>query len=96
VLLIVLLASLVPLAGMRFGTLGACLTGLVVLCLWSVGTQLAFDSGTVLDYSDPIAALLVGAAGTAMLGMWADSREQRRLRTVFAADAGGVCDPTGF
>ncbi len=81
VLLIVLLALLVPLAGLRFGTLGACLTGLGVLCLWSLATQLAFDSGTVLDYSDPLAALLVGAVGTVMLGMWADSRERRRLRS---------------
>jgi serine/threonine protein kinase/CHASE2 domain-containing sensor protein len=84
VLLIVLLASLVPLAGVRFGTLGA--------CLWSVATQLAFDSGTVLDYSDPLAALLVGAAGTVMLGIWADSRERRRLRGLFAANAGGIVE----
>jgi serine/threonine protein kinase/CHASE2 domain-containing sensor protein len=92
VLLIVLLASLVPLAGVRFGTLGACLAGLGVLCLWSVATQLAFDSGTVLDYSDPLAALLVGAAGTVMLGIWADSRERRRLRNLFAANAGGIVE----
>jgi serine/threonine protein kinase/CHASE2 domain-containing sensor protein len=92
VLLIVLLASLVPLAGVRFGTLGACLTGLGVLCLWSLATQLAFDSGAVLDYSDPLAALLVGGAGTAMLGMWTDSRERRRLRSLFAANAGGIVE----
>jgi CHASE2 domain-containing sensor protein len=92
VLLIVLLASLVPLAGVRFGTLGACLTGLGVLCLWSLATQLTFDSGTVLDYSDPLAALLVGAAGAAMLGMWADNRERRRLRSLFAANAGGIVE----
>jgi CHASE2 domain-containing sensor protein len=92
VLLIVMLAVLVPLAGVRFGTLGACLTGLGVLCLWSVATQLAFDSGAVLDYSDPLAALLVGATGTVMLGMWADSRERRRLRNLFAANAGGIVE----
>lgn len=92
VLLIVMLALLVPLAGVRLGTLGACLTGLGVLCLWSLATQLAFDSGTVLDYSDPLAALLVGAAGTAMLGMWADSRERQRLRSLFAANAGGIVE----
>ena len=92
VLLIVMLAFLVPLAGVRFGTLGACLTGLGVLCLWSVATQLAFDSGAVLDYSDPLAALLVGAAGTVMLGMWADSRERLRLRSLFAANAAGIVE----
>ena len=92
VLLIVLLALLVPLAGVRFGTLGACLTGLGFLCLWSLAAQLAFDSGTVLDYSDPLAALLLAAAGTVILGMWADSRERRRLRGLFAANAGGIVE----
>jgi CHASE2 domain-containing sensor protein/predicted Ser/Thr protein kinase len=92
VLLIVLLAFLVPLAGVRLGTLGACLAGLGILCLWSLATQLAFDSGAVLDYSDPLAALLLGTGGSVMLGMWADARERRRLRNLFAADAGGVVE----
>lgn len=92
VLLIVMLAVLVPLAGVRFGTLGACLAGLGILCLWSAATQLVFNSGAVLDYSDPLAALLVGAAGTVMLGMWADSRERRRLRSLFAANADGIVE----
>jgi len=91
-LLVVFLALLVPLAGVRLGALGACLTGLGVLCLWSLATQLAFDSGAVLDYSDPLAALMVGGAGTVMLGMWADSRERRHLRSLFAANAGGVVE----
>ena len=92
VLLIVTLALLVPLAGVRLGTLGTCLGGLGVLCVWSVATQLAFDSGAVLDYSDPLAALVLGTGGTVMLGMWADSRERRHLRNLFAADAGGVVE----
>jgi serine/threonine protein kinase len=60
--------------------------------VWSVATQLAFDSGAVLDYSDPLAALVLGTGGTVMLGMWADSRERRHLRNLFAADAGGVVE----
>jgi serine/threonine protein kinase/CHASE2 domain-containing sensor protein len=91
-LLIVLLALLVGLAGVRLGTLGASTCSLAILCLWSVATQLAFDSGIVLDYSDPLAALLVGATGTVMLGMWADSRERRRLRQLFAANADGIVE----
>jgi predicted Ser/Thr protein kinase len=92
VLLILILAFLVPLSGVRFGTLGACVAGLATLILWSLATQLSFDSGTVLDYSDPLAALVFGAAGTVMLGIWADGRERRRLRDLFAADAGGVVE----
>ena len=50
-LLIVLLALLVCVAGMRFGTLGVALAGLGTLVLWTLSAQLAFDSGTLLDYS---------------------------------------------
>lgn len=86
-LLIVLLALLVPLAGIRLGTLGAGLAGIGVFVLWSLGTQLAFDAGTVLDFSDPLAALLLGTGGTVMVGLWDDRRERTRLRRLFAAAA---------
>jgi len=92
VLLIVTLALLVPLAGVRLGTLGVCVAGLIAVCVWSLATQLAFDSGAVLDYSDPLAALAFGTGGAAMLDMWADTRERRRLRELFAADAGGIVE----
>lgn len=92
VILILLLAFLVPLSGIRFGTLGTCIAGLVLLALWSVSMQLSFDSGRVLDYSDPLAALASGTVGTMMLGMWADRRERQRLRKLFAADSDGVVE----
>jgi CHASE2 domain-containing sensor protein len=91
-LLIVALALAVPLAGLRLGTLGVCLVGLAALCAWSLATQLAFDAGTVLDYSDPLAALVLGTGGTLMLCMWSDTRERRRLRKLFAADAEGIVE----
>jgi len=92
VLLILMLAFLVPFSGVRLGTLGTCVAGLATLGLWSLATQLSFDSGAVLDYSDPLAALVVSAAGTVMLGIWADGRERQRLRGLFAADAGGLVE----
>lgn len=91
-LLIVILALMVPLAGLRLGTLGTCLAGLSMFCLWSVATQLAFNSGAVLDYSDPLVSLLLGTGGTVMLGIWADGRERQRLRGLFAANDGGVVE----
>jgi CHASE2 domain-containing sensor protein len=92
VLLILMLAFLAPFSGVRLGTLGTCVVGLATLGLWSLATQLSFDSGAVLDYSDPLAALVFGGAGTVMLGMWADGRERQRLRSLFAADAGDVVE----
>ena len=91
-LLILVLACVIPLAGVRLGTLSVCLAGLGILAAWSVATQLAFDSGAVLDYTDPLAALLLGTSGTVMLGIWADGREHRRLRSLFAADTGEVVE----
>jgi CHASE2 domain-containing sensor protein/predicted Ser/Thr protein kinase len=90
--LIVLIAFAVPLAGLRLGTLGTGLAALGVFCAWSLATQLAFESGTVLDYSDPLAALVLGAGATMMLGIWADGRERQHLRELFAADAGGIVE----
>ena len=92
VLLILMLAFVVPLSGVRFGTLGTCVAGLATLIVWSLATQLSFDSGAVLDYGDPLAAVVFSAAGTVMLGIWADGRERHRLRSLFAADAGGVVE----
>ena len=92
VLLIVALALLAPLAGMRLETVGVCLVGVGAIVAWSVATQLAFDSGVVLDYSDPLLALVLGTGGAAILGMWWDSRERRRLRMLFAAGESGVVE----
>ncbi|HSS04376.1 MAG TPA: CHASE2 domain-containing protein [Solirubrobacterales bacterium] len=92
VLLIVLLALVVPLAGMRLGTLGVVLVALGTLALWSLAAQIAFDSGTVLDYSDPAAALLLATLGTVVVGLRADSRERKRLRNLFAADSTAVVE----
>ena len=90
ILLIVLLALLVPFAGMRLETIGVLLAGAGILVVWSVATQVTFDAGTQLDYADPLAALALATSGTVLVGLVADSRERRRLRTLFAAGSEGV------
>jgi CHASE2 domain-containing sensor protein/tRNA A-37 threonylcarbamoyl transferase component Bud32 len=92
VLLIVLLALLAPIAGVRLDTLGILFTGIGLLCLWSVVSQLAFDSGVVLDYANPLVSLLLGTAGTLMITLQADRRERTRLRKLFAANATAVVE----
>ncbi len=91
-LLIVLLGSIAPLAGLRLGAFGAALVGACVLALWSLAAQLAFDSGVVLDYADPLLALALGIGGTVMVSLWAERREHMRLRELFAADAGAMVE----
>jgi CHASE2 domain-containing sensor protein len=92
VLLIVLLAFVACMAGLRLGTLGVALVGLGTLAVWSLAAQLVFNSGTVLDYSDPAASLMIATGGTVIVGLWADSRERRRLRNLFAANSTAVVE----
>jgi serine/threonine protein kinase/CHASE2 domain-containing sensor protein len=92
VLAIALLALLACVAGMRLGTLGVALTGIGIFGLWTLCTQLAFDSGTLLDYSDPAASLLLATLGTVLVGLRADGHERRRLRNLFAADQTAVVE----
>lgn len=91
-LIIVMLALLVPLAGIRLETVAACLVGFGAIAVWSVAAQLAFNSGVMLDYGDPLLALALGTAGTAIIGMWQDSRERRRLRMLFAAGSTAIVE----
>ena len=99
VVLIALLALLVPLAGLRLGTLPVILVGLGVLVVWSVAAQLAFNSGSQIDYVDPLAALGLATLGTMLVALRSDSRERRRLRELFAAGSTamveGVLHPSG-
>ena len=46
----------------------------------------------MLDYSDPAASLLLATGGTVLVGLWADNRERRRLRNLFAADSASVVE----
>jgi len=92
VLLIILFAVMVPLAGLRVGALASGLFGLALFCLWSLATQLAFNRGVVLDYTGPVASLLIGTGGTVAVTGWSERRERRRLRELFAADAAAVVE----
>lgn len=91
-LLIVALALVICLVAVRVGTIGVALAGFGLLVLWSLAAQLAFNSGTLLDYSDPAASLVLATCGAVIVGWWAEDRERRRLRRLFAAGAPAVVD----
>lgn len=90
VILIVLFALIACVATMAFGTLGVALSGIAVLLAWALAAQIAFDSGTVLDFSDPAAALLLATGAATLMGIRADGRERKRLRALFAANSEAV------
>jgi CHASE2 domain-containing sensor protein len=87
ILLILLLSLLVPAAATRLGTVGVVLSSLGIAIAWAVATQLCFDSGTQLDFSDPAASLVLATGGAALVGLRADALERRRLRELFAASS---------
>jgi serine/threonine protein kinase len=97
--MIVLLALIPCLAGLRLGTIGVALVGLGALVVWSIAAQLAFDSGAQLDFTDPAAALILATGAMVLVGWWAERRERRRLRHLFAANQAAiveeVLDPSG-
>jgi CHASE2 domain-containing sensor protein len=92
VALIVALALLAPAVALRWGpltTLGAAALGFLTL---SVGAQVAFNSGTVVDYTDALLALTLSAAATIGVGYVVANRERSRLRELFAAFTPEVVD----
>lgn len=90
--LILALALLAPLATARFGTLGGLWALLLGAAAWSLAVQLAFDSNTVLDYSDPLLALLAGSIAAITFALLVERRERRELRVRFAAGAAGLVE----
>lgn len=99
VLLIVGLAALVPLLAARFGALAIMFAGGTAAVCWSIATQLAFNSGVVLDYAEPLAALLLATGGSVLLALRADAVERATLRRQFAEAKAEVVervlDPVG-
>jgi CHASE2 domain-containing sensor protein/predicted Ser/Thr protein kinase len=99
VLLIVGLAALLPLLAARLGALAIMLAGGVGAVCWSIATQLAFNSGVVLDYAEPLAALLLATGGSVLLALRADAVERATLRRQFAEAKAEVVervlDPVG-
>jgi CHASE2 domain-containing sensor protein len=89
-LIIVGLALLVPLLDILFGGVTAAIAAPVAFLAWTAAAQVAFDSGTVVDYASATAALLVSTGGVIAIEAISDSRERRRLRSLFAANEPGV------
>jgi serine/threonine-protein kinase len=85
ILLILIAALALPMAALRLGTVTLAALATALGAAWCAANVLAFNSGTVLDFSDPLVALLAATAGTVLLGMWVDDRERRQLRQLFAA-----------
>ena len=92
VLLIVALALLPPLAAVRRGALATLAVAVAALVALTVGSQLAFDAGRVIDYTDALLALGVSSVATVGVDYAVQNRERNRLRELFAAFSPEVVD----
>ena len=82
--LVVLMALLAPLAGLRLGGLVSLLVAAVGMAAFTVATQIAFNSGTIVAYVIPMIAAVASTAGTLVIHFLTEVRERRRTRAAFA------------
>jgi CHASE2 domain-containing sensor protein len=79
-----LLGMLPPRRRGRMGAGGVAAVGALALVGWTVGAQLAFGAGTVVDYSAGMFALLASCGGTVALVSATGRRERQEQRKLFA------------
>lgn len=84
VALIVLLGLVAPLASLRLSPFRALGIALAVGVAFLVGAQIAFQEGVVVAVVYPLAALVFGSVGSLTVLYFTETRERRRLRTLFA------------
>jgi adenylate cyclase len=82
--LILLLAFIAPLPGLRLGVLAAIGVALVGNALFLGGVQLAFNSGRIVSVTYPLATAVVSTLGVFGVHYFTEVRERRRTRTAFA------------
>lgn len=77
-------------AGAQLGAPSVAVAGTVVFSAWTVASQVAFQAGTVVDYSAGVFAVLVATATTAVAVSLSGRRERVELRKLFAAHSPSV------
>src|SRR4051812_31642393 len=82
--LIILMALLAPLVGIRLGLLWTTAVALLGIAAFLVSAQLAFESGHIVAVTYPLAAAFVSTIFVVGIRYFTETRERRRTRTAFA------------
>src|ERR1017187_227762 len=92
VALIVLFGAALPLVSIRIRLWRALAGALVLAILFTVATQLAFDSGTIITFTYPLLALLFAIIATLTIVLLGEAFERQHARDIFApfVPPGGV------
>lgn len=83
-LVIVLLGALTPLSSLRVPPWRALADALVAAVVFTVVTQLAFDSGWIVSYVYPLVALALGTLGTLGILYLSEAIERQRTHDIFS------------
>ncbi len=84
ILLIVLLGSIVPLGSLRVRRWRTLLDALALAAVFTVATQIAFNSGLIVTFVYPLLALVIGMLGTLAVLYVGETIERERVRSMFA------------
>jgi adenylate cyclase len=84
VILIVLFAAVTPLLSIRFRLRDTMLASLLLAALFTAGTQLAFDDGTILAFSYPLLAMVLAIIATLSIVLLGEAFERQHARDIFA------------
>jgi adenylate cyclase len=84
VALIVLFGAGLPLASIRIRLWRAVGAALVLAALFTVATQLAFDSGTIIAFTYPLLALVLAIVATLTIVLLGEAFERQHARDIFA------------
>jgi adenylate cyclase len=82
--LIVLMALVAPLLGLRLGLLWVTVAVLAAMGAFVVGAQVAFESGHVIAVTYPLLSAFIAGIGVVGIRYFTEVRERRRTRTAFA------------
>jgi adenylate cyclase len=82
--LIVLMGLVGPAIAVSRGPVRAALYGLLTAAVFTVGVQIAFNSGLILSFLYPMASLLTGVVGALATGLVLGAFERERVRDVFS------------
>jgi adenylate cyclase len=82
--LIVLLGMIPPFVNLRLRPVAALLTAVGVGLLFTLATQLAFNSGLITLFTYPLLALVLSSIGALAVNFMAEAFERARVRDVFS------------
>lgn len=83
-LLVVLMAVVVPAAGVRLGGLASLGLGAGAIAAFLVAAQVAFEGGTIVSVVIPVAAAIVATTAAVAVHYFTEVRERRRTRLAFS------------